>query len=157
MEFLPISWTQAEKLCIKLSNKVKSYQPDVLIGISRGGLVPVRILSDLLDIHDVCVLRVQFYRSIGHAPDEPRITQGQDMQISGKKVLVVDDISDTGKSLMVIKKFINDKKPREVKFATLHFKPKTSFKPDYYLSKTNKWVIYPWEKQEVARELKECK
>jgi hypoxanthine phosphoribosyltransferase len=157
MEFLRISWAKAEKMCIRLAAKAKTYKPEVLIAVSRGGFVPTRILSDVLDIHDVQVIRVQFYRSIGKTNNEPKLTQGHDVHIKGKRVLVIDDITDTGRSFTVAENYLKQKGPKELRFATLHYKPNSRFVPYYSIGKTDKWVIYPWEKHEVARELKALK
>lgn len=153
MQFLNVSWDQVEKMCEKIASETKKYKPEVLVGISRGGLIPVRIISDILDIHNIMIIRVQFYRSMGKTTDEPKIFQGKDLNIRGKRVLVIDDIADTGKSLAVVQSFLYQKHPKKLKFVTLHYKKHSTFKPDFYVCETNKWVIYPWEKREVKREL----
>lgn len=153
MQFLNVSWDQVEKMCEKIASETKKYKPEVLVGISRGGLVPVRIISDILDTHNIMIMRVQFYRSIGKATDEPKIVQGKNLDIHGKRVLVIDDIADTGKSLMVVKSHLRHKHPKSLKFVTLHYKKHSTFKPDFYVTETDKWVIYPWERREVRREL----
>lgn len=157
MKFLNVSWNQVEKMCEKIAQEMREYKPEVLVGISRGGLVPVRIISDILDIHNIVIMRVQFYRSIGKTTDEPKIIQGKDLDIRDKRVLVIDDIADTGKSLAVIQAYLRQKHPKKLKFVTLHYKKQSTFKPDFYLSETDKWVIYPWERREVKRELKALK
>jgi len=157
MKFLRLTWIQIEKMCISLARKVARYKPEVIVAISRGGLVPGRILSDILDISDVQVIRVKFYRTVGETELEPKIFQGQDLIIKGKKVLVVDDVADSGKSLAVIRAYLKRKNPAELKFATIHCKPISIFIPDFYVEETDKWVIYPWEKLEVKRELKELR
>jgi len=157
MKFLRISWAKTQMLCEKLAKKVASYEPDVLVGISRGGLVPVRLLSDMLDIHAVGIIRIEFYKSAGKPGDLPRITQGLQMDITGKRVLVVDDVSDTGKSLEVAKEYLETKGAGAVRFATLHHKPQSIFKPQYYIEETDKWIVYPWEIHEVKRDSKNVK
>lgn len=154
MQFLRISWAQAQKLCEKLAAKAKGYGPEALVGISRGGLAPTRILSDVLDIPEVGMIRIEFYKSMGVTSGFPRLTQPLQLDIKGKRVLVVDDVSDSGRSLAVAKEHLKRKGAKEVKFATLHFKPGSVFKPDYYIAQTDKWIIYPWEVYETKRELK---
>jgi len=155
MKFLHISWSKTQKLCEKLAKKVKTYSPEVLVGVSRGGLVPVRLLSDILNIKSVGVMRIEFYTSLGERMDFPKITQDVSLDLNGKRVLVVDDISDTGRSLQVAKDHLKRKGAKEVKFATLHFKPHSIFKPDFYIDETDKWIVYPWEVNEVKREMKD--
>lgn len=157
MKFLNISWPKAQNLCKQLAKSVAIYSPEVLVGVSRGGLVPVRLLSDILDVRSVGVMRIEFYKSLGQSAGFPRITQDVSIEIRGKRVLIVDDISDTGRSLQVAKDHIMRKGAKEVKFATLHFKPHSIFKPDFYIAETDKWIVYPWEVNEVKREMEKKK
>ena len=156
MEFLYLSWDKAAKLSEQLSEKI-DFKPDILIGISRGGLVPVRILSDKLGINNLGIMGIGFYKSVGQTSEFPQITQELSKDIQGKKVLIVDDIADTGRSLVVAKEYLHRKNAAQIKIATLHYKPASQLKPDYFMDTTTKWVVYPWEQHEVARELKEKK
>ncbi|MFH1393996.1 MAG: phosphoribosyltransferase [Candidatus Micrarchaeota archaeon] len=153
MEFLYLSWDKAAQMCERLSEKI-DFVPDMLVGISRGGLVPVRILSDKLGVNDVGVMGIGFYKSVGQTSKFPQITQELSKDVEGKKVLVVDDIADTGRSLVVAKEYLRRKKAAKIKIATLHYKPASQLKPDYFMDTTTRWVVYPWEQHEVARELK---
>ena len=155
MEFLRISWEEGAKLCEELVRKTGDYKPDVLIGVSRGGLVPLRIFSDVLDIRKIGVLGIQFYKKIGETRDFPEITHDMPLNINGKKVLIIDDVADTGKSLIAAKEYIEKKGASEIRTATLHYKPTSEIKPDYFIGTTTKWVVYPWERHEVDRELAE--
>ncbi|MFH2106346.1 MAG: phosphoribosyltransferase [Candidatus Micrarchaeota archaeon] len=157
MEFLSLSWEQMEKLCENIANKVKKYEPDILIGVSRGGLVPVRILSDVLDNRNVAIIKIEFYKTINETHGFPKVTQPLALDVKGKKVLVVDDVSDTGRSLAVAKDYLARHGAKEIRFATLHYKPKSIFKPDYFIDTTDKWIVYPWEVRETERELKKKK
>jgi hypoxanthine phosphoribosyltransferase len=71
----------------------------------------------------------------------------------GLKVLVVDDVSDSGNSLIEVKKYVLEKGVSAVKIATLHHKPWSLFKPDYYAEEVDKWIIYPWESRESIKDL----
>jgi len=155
MEFLRISWEEGARLCEQLVHKTGGYRPDVLIGVSRGGLVPLRIFSDVLGIKTIGVLGIQFYKKIGETSGSPEITHDMPLNIKGKKVLIIDDVADTGKSLLAAKEYIERKGASEIRTATLHFKPTSALKPDYFVGTTTAWVVYPWERHEVERELKE--
>lgn len=157
MKFLRLSWTEGAKLCEELVEKTRDYRPDVLVGVSRGGLVPLRVFSDVLDIKKIGVLGIQFYKAIGETNKFPEITHEMPLNISGKKILIIDDVADTGKSLVEAKKYIGKKGAKEIKTATLHFKPTSIITPDYYIATTTDWIIYPWEIHETERELKEKK
>lgn len=154
MKFLRISWESAARMAEKLAGMV-DYKPDMLVGISRGGLVPVRILSDKLGIRDVGILGIGFYAAIGRSMKFPRITQGLSKDVEGKRILVVDDVSDTGKSLFVAREYLRRHGAAQVKIATLHYKPSSEVRPDYFIGETSAWIVYPWERHEVKRELAE--
>ena len=153
MDLLRINWDTAVEYCEQLAHKI-DFKPDVIVGISRGGLVPARILSDILNNKNLAVLGIIFYKGVGARTKSPQITQDLTKDLKGKKVLVVDDVSDTGKSLIVAKDYIANKGASEIKVATLHYKPHSKFKPDYYIRTTDAWIVYPWERHEVERELK---
>jgi len=74
-------------------------KPDIIVGISRGGLVVSRLLSDILGINNVQIIGVNHYKGIGETKKELKLTQDITTDISGKIVLLVDDVSDTGKKL----------------------------------------------------------
>lgn len=155
--FLKPSWTKIEKMCKLLAKKISSFRPDWIIGISRGGLIPARLLSDHLNIHNISVIRIEFYKSIKQTKDFPTISQPLQVNVKGKKVLIVDDIADTGRSLAVAKDHVKRAGAYEVKIAVLHSKPKSMIKPDFYIENANAWIIYPWEKEETERERKRRK
>jgi hypoxanthine phosphoribosyltransferase len=153
MKFLYLEWKDIEELVEGLADKMDGFNPDVLIGISRGGLVPVRLLSDYLNNPNVAIFRIEFYKGIGQTNEKPEITHPLTIDVKGKKVLIVDDVSDSGKSLIVAKEYIEKLGAKEVRIATLHYKPRSSFKPDYYVGETDAWIVYPWEKKEAKREI----
>ncbi|NHJ49738.1 MAG: phosphoribosyltransferase [Asgard group archaeon] len=127
------------------------YQPDVLIGISRGGLVVTRLLSDIMDNKNVAVFGVGFYTGINETAKKPIITQELCYEITNKRVLLVDDVADSGLSLEFAREYLQKKSPAEIKIATIHYKPQSVIKPDFYLEKISKWLVYPWEYLEFAK------
>lgn len=145
------------RMCETLAKKVRGYKPDVLIGISRGGLVPVRLLSDILDNRHVAIMKIEFYKGIGKTNESPKITQPLTVPLKGKRVLIVDDVADTGRSLLVAADCVRKQGAKETKIATLHFKPTSAFRPDFFLESTDAWIVYPWEVHEAERELKRKK
>lgn len=154
MELLPVSWDEASKLCEGLASLVSAsgFRPDAIVGVSRGGLVPARLLSDILGVGELYTIRVAFYIGPGKAAPEPKILQPLAERLDGKKVLLVDDVSDTGKSLAAAKKHVQEM-GADVKVATLHFKPHSGFRPDFFVAETVAWIVYPWERHETAKSL----
>jgi hypoxanthine phosphoribosyltransferase len=155
MEFMRISWEEGAELCEQLVHKTDDYRPDILIGVSRGGLVPLRIFSDMLGIKRIGVLGIQFYKKMGETRDFPEITYEMPLNIEGKKVLIIDDVAHTGKSLVAAKEYIEKRGASDIRIATLHYHPTSILRPDYFVEMTNTWIIYPWERHEAEREIKE--
>lgn len=155
MVFLPMSWNKIYELSISLAEKIRNsnFVPDLIIGIARGGWVVARLLSDLLDIDDVGSIRIQFYRSVGVTYHEPVVSQPVSVSVEKKRVLLCDDVADTGYSLKAAIEHIKNSGAEVIKTATLHQKSKTVVIPDYWVEKTDAWIIYPWERRETVTKL----
>lgn len=150
-----ISWEHFYQLTLELVEKVlkSGYKPDAIIGVSRGGLVPLRIFSDEYEGTEIGVIRVAFYEDVKKTGSEPRILQDVNVDVSGRRILVVDDVADTGRSLETVRRHFKDKGASDVKIATVYYKPWSILKPDYYVKKTEKWIIFPHEIGETIRKL----
>jgi len=156
LKFIAPSWDEVLAKSIKLAENVRKnerFQFDCIIGVSRGGLALTRIMSDLLDIQNVMITRCEYYTDIGEKKKKPVITQKIQGNISGKNVLVVDDVADTGESLLVIQNYLESKRPEQVKIATIFVKPWCKIMPDYFVSRTDAWIIFPWEYYEAIKSL----
>jgi hypothetical protein len=140
-------------LCKLVDDLIKDgFEPDLIIGLSKGALVPAAILSDRLGV-ECRVVGVRYYKNIYDVEKTPEIVQYIPDSLDGKKILIVDDVSDTGQTLKFIKKYVVEKGANEIKTCTLHYKPWSVFKPDYYVEETRTWIIYPWEMNETVRYL----
>ena len=142
---------QAEKI-------LKScFNPDLIVGVSRGGWVPARVLSDLLENRNLTDARVESYSSLDNHVDAPSLTQTVFPCVTGKRVLIVDDVADSGSSLNLVKGHVLGKDAKEAKIATLYYKPWSTVKPDYYEKQTKRWIVFPWDMKETIRKLhKDC-
>ncbi|MBM3291553.1 phosphoribosyltransferase [Candidatus Bathyarchaeota archaeon] len=152
--FIHLNHNDIENLVDKLYNLIikDGYKPDLIIAISRGGFEPARILCDKLSIKKLTSIQVESYKKIDQ-PSEPVVIFPINSDLLGHKVLLVDDVSDTGKSILKAKEHIKGKNPEEIKTATLHLKPKSSYIPDYYVLQVDDWIIYPWEIKETIKEI----
>ena len=124
---------------------------DTLVGISRGGLVFCRMLSDLLDIKDIRILKCEYYTDVGETSKRPLISQELQGELKGRNVLVVDDVADSGKSLAAIMDYLKRKNPSRIRVVTIYVKPKSSQIPDYFARRTTSWIIFPWELYEAIK------
>jgi hypoxanthine phosphoribosyltransferase len=145
-KFEILSWEQCQEYCFSIFQRVitEGYEPDVIIGLARGGWIPARILSDYFS-KDLSTLRVEFYRGIEERERDPKLTQPLSRYKGWSHPLVVDDIVDTGKSLHLALEHMHSFGFDEIRSACLHIKPNTATEPDFYIKKTSAWVVYPWE------------
>ena len=155
VEFEAPSWNQIYRMLLKLAEKIRKtrFKPDVIVGVSRGGWPPARIMSDLLGTTELASIETEFYVGVCETKKKPTLTQPVSTEIKGKKVLVVDEVLDSGKSLRLIKRNIAGLDPKEVKMAVIYYKPCSIIKPDYYVEETCLWVIFPWEIRETIEKI----
>lgn len=144
-----VSWDEAYRLGKKLARKIKAsgFKPDIIIGVSRGGLVPARIVCDILLQKDLAAIKVEHW-GIASTLGKARIKfpLPEEAGIRGKRILIVDDVADTGDTYNVIVEHLKEKSPAEIRTAVLQYKTCSTFIPDYWGEKhdTWKWIIYPW-------------
>jgi hypoxanthine phosphoribosyltransferase len=151
-KYVAPSWDKVYEMLLDIALMIKSsgFRPDFIVGVSRGGWAPGRILSDLLENAHTVNIKIEFYVGIGKTSREPVVTQPLSESITNRNVLVVDDVSDSGKSLKVAMEHMLEKGAAKVKTATVYFKPHSIFKPDYFAVSTSDWIIFPWERLEAT-------
>jgi hypoxanthine phosphoribosyltransferase len=154
-ELLHLGWDDIQKLSEKLAEKIceSGFKPEVIASISRGGFAPSRILCDQLGIKKLASIQIEYYTNVKESIKTPQIVFPLNSDVDGLNVLIVDDVSDSGESLKVARKHILERGASEVKVATLHIKPWTSFLSDYYVDKVDEWIVYPWERMEVMENI----
>ncbi|MEM0358546.1 MAG: phosphoribosyltransferase [Hadesarchaea archaeon] len=153
--FLHLSWGEVQLLCERLSKKIveAGYRPDLIVAVSRGGFPVGRILCDLLGVEELASVQVKYYRGPGETGKKPELLHPPNVKMEGRKVLVVDDVADTGHSLAFIRDLFSGKGEAGFRVATLHYKPWSIFKPDFYVEEVREWVVYPWEVRETILKL----
>ncbi len=154
-KFQPISWREVEEGCAYIAENIlrDRVKIDAIIGVLRGGWIPARLLSDYLGVHEMGALEIKFYKGVGETAEKPVVTQPLIIDVRDKNILIVDDVSDTGKTLNVAVNFLSLYGPRKILTATLYFKPWSMYRPDYYAYETDAWIIFPWDKAETVEEL----
>ena len=159
-EFEIPTWERIYELLLDLASQIRraGFKPDIIVGVARGGWPPARIISDLLENPEVANVKAEFYLGVAETKGEPVITQPVSVLVKDKKVLIVDDVADTGKSLALVKEHLKEKGATDVKIATIYYKPWSIVTPDYFGRKTSHWIIFPWEgKETVRRILEKCR
>ena len=152
-----VSWASFHRLARDLALRIRAsnFQPDMIVAIARGGVVPARVLCDYLDVMDLACVRIEHYRARHKAP-EARVKHPLSIPIDGRRILVVDDISDTGDSFIAALNHLREKgQPAEVRTCALQHKIVSKFVPDYYAREITewRWVTYPWAAIEDLGEL----
>lgn len=157
LEFEIPSWEQIYEMLLNLANKIRkdNSKPDIIIGVSRGGWAPGRIMSDLLENPQIANVKTEFYKGVAETKGEPAITQSVSMPVKGKKILVMDDVADTGRSLRKVRSHLLEQGAVDVKTATIYYKPWSVTFPNYYEKETKRWIIFPWERKETVRNVLE--
>jgi len=152
--FIAPSWGDIEEMISRIADEIRrrDFRPDIILGVSRGGIIPALLLSDMLGV-PVDIVGVRFYKGVGDVEEKPHIVQDTAERLEDKRVLIVDDVSDTGHTLRLVRRYVEERGAREVMVCTLHYKPWAVYKPDYHVEETEAWIIYPWEVRETIRYL----
>lgn len=127
-----------------LVNKCRDYKPDILLGVARGGLTLSHLMAQAMDMRNLFTLNSIHYDGELKL-DTFNIFNIPDMS-HAKRVLVIDDIVDSGESMREIFKVLREKFPEtEFKLATIFYKPTAVIQADYTVKIADKWIDFFWE------------
>lgn len=142
-----VTWPDLERLARELAERVGS-EHDVLLAITRGGLVPAGMLAYLLGMRDILVAAVAYYDDHGQPGDQPAFFQfPADPLLRGKRVLIVDEVWDTGTTIEAVVERVRLAGGSPTT-AVIHYKPgrsKVHSVPDHHVVSTDAWVVYPFK------------
>lgn len=143
-----LSWTDIDSITKKLIKKinVSKFEPDYLVGITVGGLIPLGMLAKGLDMNTVVTVSANSYE--GQERGNLNITYLPSIDLTGKKVLLIDEIVGSGETLRQISQILLDKyKVSELKTAVFVIsKDECKFLPDFHIVETREWIVFPWER-----------
>ncbi len=147
-EVTPVSWDEAIRLSAVLSGVIKKsrYNPDLVVAIGRGGYVPARIVCDYLLSDRLTSIRISHWGVAARKMERAEVVYPLNTPVEGKKVLVIDDVTDTGETLATAIGYIRSLCPEDVKTAVLQHKSVSTVVPDFYAEVVTqwRWIIYPW-------------
>ncbi len=143
-----VTWARFYELARRLAHQVRDsgYRPDTIVAIGRGGYMPARILSDYLEIMDLTSFKIEHYRGATRQT-AAQVRYPLTGDLSGRKVLLVDDVSDSGDTFAAAIAHLQEHgPPDEIRTAALDHKTVSRFEPDYYARRIVKWrwIVYPW-------------
>ncbi len=135
--------------------KKEKFKPDYIIGITRGGWIPSVLLSDELGIKNLLSIKIEHWGITAQRDKKAHLVVPLNLDLEGKKILLVDDLTDTGESIQLALKHLKEKKVREVKVAALIHKAQSKFIPDFFAQRVEqwKWIILPWNINEDIKNL----
>ncbi|MEM0384386.1 MAG: phosphoribosyltransferase [Candidatus Caldarchaeum sp.] len=152
-KFLVLTWTDVEMLVDRLERLITSdgYGVDTIVGVLRGGMVVANLLSDLLGVREVYVVGCKSYSDTER--EELKVYHDLELrELTGRKILLVDDVADTGATLEVaVNRVLKPRQPDMVRTATLLVKPWSRIRPDYVVESTDAWIVFPWERMETVK------
>jgi purine phosphoribosyltransferase len=151
-----LTWQGFGDACRQIAEQIadSGWMPDLIVAIARGGMLLAGAISYALGVKANGAINVEFYTGVGKTMTEPEILEPY-MDISsleGKRVLIVDDVADSGKTLKLIMDLISEKglsmggdsAKLNARSATIYLKPTSIIKPDYVFKQTDKWINFPW-------------
>jgi len=132
-----------------------SFEPDLILGIARGGLLVSGALAYALDVKNTWTMNVEFYTGVEERLDVPMILPPvpELVDLDSARMLIADDVADTGETLRLVKDFCAGK-VLEVRCAVLYEKPPSVVKCEYVWRRTDLWIDFPWSAEApVTRQL----
>jgi hypoxanthine phosphoribosyltransferase len=133
--------------CRQLAQDVvdDGYRPDMIVSIARGGLGLGMGLGYALGVKNLSVINVEFYTGVDERLDVPVMLPPtpQAVDLSGLKVLIADDVADTGRTLEIVRDFCADH-VAEARIAVIYDKPRSTVRPHYAWRRTDAWIEFPW-------------
>ncbi len=143
-----VTWDDLDRMVGELAERLLSGHFDVMLAITRGGLVPAGMLAYRLRIRNILVAAVEFYDDHGQPGPHPTFLQfPADPLLRGQRILVVDEVWDSGTTIHAVTERIRQAGGHPTT-AVLHWKPKRSVvpgEPDVHAVTTDAWVVYPFK------------
>jgi uncharacterized protein len=138
--------TASRELAVAIA--ADGFEPDVILSIARGGLFVAGSLGYALAVKNLHVMNVEFYDGVGSTMDMPVMLPPvpSAVDFSAKKVLIADDVADSGKTLELVYTFIRDQ-VEDARSAVIYEKPRSVIKCDYVWRRTDKWINFPWSSE----------
>jgi uncharacterized protein len=142
-----LTWDAFGEAGVALSQQVAAsgYRPDIILAIARGGLLPAGAMGYALSIKNVFVISVEYYTGVGETLDFPVMLPPQLnlVDLQDKRVLVVDDVADTGHTLKAVHDFVVGN-VAETRVAVIYEKSHSIVKCEYVWKRTDRWIDFPW-------------
>lgn len=142
-----LTWSELGEVTDHLARQVvdSGFRPEIIIAIARGGLVIAGSMTYALDVKLVDAINVEFYIDVNETRPDPILLAPMldSASIAGQKILVVDDVADSGRTLALVLKLLRGF-GADVCSAVLYHKPRSIVTPDFFWRHTDAWITFPW-------------
>jgi hypoxanthine phosphoribosyltransferase len=130
------------------------YRPDIVLAIARGGLLVAGAVSYALDVKNTFTMNVEFYTGVDERLEMPMLLPPVPdlVDLHEARVLIADDVADTGATLALVKDFCEGK-VAEVRCAVLYEKSRSTVRCEYVWNRTDRWIDFPWSAEAPVPEL----
>jgi hypoxanthine phosphoribosyltransferase len=142
-----LTWERFGTASRELAQQIadSGFRADIVVAIARGGLLPAGALAYALGTKAAGTLNVEFYTDIEETLPDPVVLEPllDTSAVTGKRLLVVDDVADSGRTLALVMEMLREFAP-EARSAVLYTKPRTVIQPDWSWRETDRWITFPW-------------
>ncbi len=142
-----LTWEQFGAASRELAQQVADdgYEPEIILAIARGGLLIAGALGYALSVKNLYTMNVEYYTGVDERLEVPMILPPTPelIDVERARVLIADDVADTGHTLALVKEFCTGK-VAEVRSAVLYEKPRSVVRCEYVWRHTDLWVNFPW-------------
>ena len=145
-----LTWDQFGEASRDLARQVveSGFEPDIVLSITRGGLLPAGAIAYALDNKNIHIINVEFYTGVDERLPEPVFLAPlpSTHYLADRTVLIIDDVADTGETLRMVRDFCADH-VAETRTAVLYEKSQSVVKCDYVWKRTDEWIAFPWSSE----------
>jgi len=156
--YLYLSPQQSHNLAFSLAKKIntqitkgKVEKPQILVGIARGAYAWIKTIGDWLNISHITNIRIVHYAGVEKTTKDPIILDSHLPTIKGKRILLFDNVVETGKTMHLACKHLKKFSPQKITTSVLFYKKTSQFKPDFYIKEQNAWIIFHHEVLESVK------
>lgn len=148
--FLIPTWQRLQDLTFEIAQQSRAANKkyDRVVTLAKGGWPMTRSLVDFLEVKKVASIGIKFYSGVDERLEKPQIYQDLPEDVRGEKVLLFDDVADTGESLIYARDHLLENGVAEVDTAAIFYKHHSKIKPTFFAEETEAWVIFPYEVSE---------
>lgn len=153
MNYHRVTWKNLHTLTHRLAKKIQQNHQDVdvIVGIARGGLTISHILSDFLQL-PVASFTISSYKDL-QQEELSEISYPIGGGLQDKNILLLDDVSDTGKTFVRGIEHLRELGAKHIVTASVYIKPWTKFMPDYYAQSVNEWIVFPFDMRDTVEDV----